>query len=130
VKEFARFLQVFFSVQVTLFLTSTLLVFFLSEGDADFTLSYVLGYAVMFLDYFFLIRFSRSVPERVFAGERVKPQFWKRFFIVSLTFLLLIQFTPLDFFAIILAVAVATLGVAVSAVKFRKEWEECRSTEA
>ncbi|TCK03958.1 hypothetical protein [Phorcysia thermohydrogeniphila] len=129
-KEFDKFLRTFFSVQLTFFFVSVALVLILTGGDVSFLASFIVGYSIMFVDYFLLIKFSRQVPEKVFLGKKTGSQFWKRFFIIALLLLLVAQFTSVDFFAIILAVAIATSGVAVSAVKFRKEWEGCRSTEA
>lgn len=129
-REFERFLRIFFSVQLSLFLLAVALILFFTKGNIHFLQSFVVGYIVMLLDYFLLVRFARQVPERVFLGKKTGSQFWKRFFIVALFLLLIAQFTSVDFFAIIVAVTVATIGVVVSAAKFRKEWEGCRSTEA
>jgi uncharacterized protein (DUF58 family) len=128
-KEFEKFLRIFFSVQLTFFCVSVALIIVLTQGSISFLGSFLLGYAIMFFDYFLLVKFSRQVPERVFLGKRTNSQFWKRFFIIALFLFLVVQFTSVDFFAIITAVTVATFGVVVSAAKFGKEWRRW-STEA
>ncbi|MEO2083048.1 MAG: hypothetical protein ABGX12_03360 [Desulfurobacteriaceae bacterium] len=122
--EFEKFLKLFIKVELFLFLILTGGLILL-KGTETFTWSFVLGYGVMSLDFFLLVRFSKRVPELVSANIYPKSGFLWRYLLVGGVLVLLSLFTPIDFFAIISAVAASQIGLFLAVILYsreRKRW--------
>jgi hypothetical protein len=120
-KEFEQFLRLFFTVQLAVFFFSFSAVILL-KGWGNFTYSYLVGYCVMALDYFMLVRFAKRLPQQVLAGYFPKSGFAWRFLSVLLVLVGLSLFTPLNFFAIISAVVATNLALFLAVLLRQKEW--------
>ncbi len=122
-REFESFLSLFIKIEVFFFLLG-LAVSVLLKGFSVFSLSFVLGYAVVAVDYFQLVRFSRRLPELVRLGVFPKSGFMWRYLSVLLILIGVSLFTPVDFFAIISAVALSQIGLFLAVLVHRKEWRK------
>ena len=122
-REFENFIRTFIFIEFFCFLTG-LITSLVLKGFSSFTSSYLIGYTVMAFDYYLLVKFSRQLPQQVFAGYFPKPGFFWRYLSLLLILVGLSLFTRLDFFAIISAVALSQLGLFVSVVVYRKEWRK------
>jgi len=120
-REFEDFVSLLTKVEFLL-LSSGLLVSFLFKGLSAFTFSFFIGSFIVFLDYLYLVRFSRRLPELVKAGIVPKSGFIWRYASILLILVGISLFTPLNFFAIISAVALSQLGLFISVLLFYKEW--------
>jgi len=124
---FERFIRKLILVETFLILLS-LLLFFVLKRDKYFIYSYILGIFVTAVDYYLLVKHSKSTAYRILEEPYFKTGFVWRFLI--LTGLLLISvflFTHINFFAIILAVVTATVGLLITTLKYgreRGEWKE------
>ena len=125
-REFNLFVDTLFKVQLSAFLAGFSFLVLL-KGFSLFTLSFVVGYVAVAVNYLFLVRFSRKVPELVSSGVVPNSGFGGRFFFTLLVLLFFALFTPVNFFAIILAVALSQVGLFVAVLiqgKERKGWKE------
>jgi hypothetical protein len=122
-REFESFLSLFIKIEGFFFLLG-LAVSVLLKGFSVFSLSFVLGYAVVAVDYFQLVRFSRRLPELVRLGVFPKSGFMWRYLSVLLILVGFSLFTPVDFFAIISAVALSQIGLFLAVLVHRKEWRK------
>jgi len=126
--EFDSFLKRLWEVEFLLFVLFFL--FLLAfKGFSPFTFSFIVGYLVAVFDLFLLARFSRRVPQLALSGYFPRSGFTWRFMTVAFILFGLSMFTPLNFFAIISAVAAANLGLFVAVILQRKELERW-NTEA
>jgi len=125
-EDFNAFINRLAKIELILFSISFILCFFFFSKS--FLLSYLIGFIISFLDYYLLFRFSKEVPFRVLSGQYPRSGFLWRFLLISGILLISISlFTRLNFFAIILAVATANLGLFIATIKHgreRGEWKE------
>ncbi len=122
-KEFESFVRTFILVEFLCFIAG-FVVSLLFKGFSPFTLSFLVGYAVMAFDYYLLFKFSKRLPNQVLAGYFPKPGFLWRYLSILLILVGLSLFTRLNFFAIISAVALSQLGLFISVLVHRKEWKK------
>ena len=127
-REFDSFLKRLWKVELSL-LALSLTPLFVFKGLSPFTLSFTVGYLVALFDLFLLARFSKRVPQLALSGYFPKSGFTWRFVAVALILFGLSMFTPLNFFAIISAVATANFGLFLAVILQRKELERW-NTEA
>ena len=128
-KEFERFLSLLLRIEVFLFSFTSVLVWL--SAEKEFFVSYLLGWLVVALDYFLLVRFSKRVPDLASSGTVPKSGFLWRFLLISGVLLVSLSlFTRLDFFAIILAVAAGNAGLFAAVILSRKEWREWKDTRS
>jgi len=125
--HFESFIKTLTFVEIFLFLSSALLILLL-HTDKNFLTSFLIGFLLMAVDYYLLFKFSRTVPQQVLKGMYPKTGFLWRFLIITGLLLISISlFTRINFFAIILAVVTATIGLFIAILKHnreRGEWKE------
>ncbi len=124
--EFNSFLRKLIAVEFFLFLLSFIIAGLQGRG---FLVSLLIGWMVVVVDYFLLVRFSRKVPQLVSVNVFPKSGFMWRFLIVAGVLLVSISlFTHIDFFAIILAVVTANAGLFVAAILHSREQKRWKDT--
>ena len=121
-KEFDLFVKSLLFILSILFAISFFISGFLTDWNFQFLFSFTLGYTLMVFDYILLIRFSRRLPEQVAVNYFPKSGFFWRYILIASLLIGISVFTPLNFFAIILAVAVTNVGLILSVAKHYKEW--------
>jgi hypothetical protein len=83
----------------------------------------------MVLDFALLARFSSKAVRLILEGRKVRSQLFFRLAVVGAVLPAPSVFTGVNFFAIILAVVVASAGLFASALKYQQERERW-NTEA
>ena len=123
------FIRTFTAVQALFFLLSLTGVALCSGFSRTFVLSFLLGYCAVVLDFALLARFSSKAVRLILEGRKVRSQLFFRLAVVGAVLLAPSVFTGVNFFAIILAVVVASAGLFASALKYQQERERW-NTEA
>ncbi len=125
-KEFKYFLRKLITVELVLFFLSCVIA---GLAGKAFMLSLLIGWTVMAVDYFLLIRFSKRVPQLVAVNVFPKSGFMWRFLTIAGILLVSISlFTHIDFFAIILAVITANLGLFIAVILHSREQKRWKDT--
>jgi hypothetical protein len=124
---FERFIKKLIWIELFLF-SAVFLFLFILNFDKTFLLSFIVGFLLSVIDYYLLMKYSKSVPYHVLKGIYPKTGFLWRFLIITGLLLISISlFTRINFFAIILAVVTATVGLFIATLKHsreRGEWKE------
>ena len=123
-KEFVSFVKDLFLVTLILFFIAFFALALLTSWNVSFLFSFCTGYMVMVFDYILLVRFSQRLPEQVAANYFPKSGFLWRYLLIASFLIGISMFTPLNFFAIILAVTVVNIGLILSVTKHYKEWRK------
>lgn len=121
-KEFEAFVKNFLSALFILFVISFITSGFLTDWAFGFLFSFTLGYTLMVCDYILLIRFFRKFIQQATIKSTVKSGFLWRYLFIMLSMVSISFFTPLNFFAIILAILVTNVGLILAAVKHYQGW--------
>ena len=129
-KEFELFVRNLFFILSLLFAISFFVSGFLTDWNFQFLFSFTLGYTLMVFDYIFLIGFSRRLPEQVTVNYFPGTGFFWRYILIASFLIGISVFTPLNFFAIISAVAVTNIGLILSVAKHYKEWRKWNTEQS
>jgi len=129
-KEFDLFVKSLLFILSTLFAISFFISGFLTDWNFQFLFSFTLGYTLMVFDYILLIRFSRKLPEQVTVNYFPKSGFFWRYILIAFILIGISVFTPINFFAIILAVAITNIGLILSVAKHYKEWRRWNTEQS
>ena len=129
-KEFDLFVGNLLFILFILFAVSFFISGLLTDWNFQFLFSFTLGYTLMIFDHILLIRFSRRLPEQVAVNHFPKPGFFWRYILVASLLIGISMFTPINFFAIILAVVVTNVGLILSVAKHYKEWRRWNTEQS
>ncbi len=121
-KEFDLFVGNLLFILFILFAISFFISGLLTDWNFQFLFSFTLGYTLMVFDHILLIRFSRRLPEQVAINYFPKSGFFWRYILIASLLIGISVFTPINFFAIIVAVVVTNAGLILSVAKHYKEW--------